>query len=47
MLLEKDKLNLLVLKVEVEDHKLKLSIQKNRTMEIFQFLSIARVSTQE
>jgi len=43
----KDKLKLLVLKVEVEADKLKLSVQKNGTMAILQFLSIARVSIQE
>jgi len=34
-LLGKDKLKLLVLKAEVEADKLKLSVQKNRTMTIF------------
>ena len=44
---KRDKLKLLVLKVEVEADKLKLSVQKNGTMAISQFLSTARVSTQE
>jgi hypothetical protein len=45
--LVQDKLKLLVLKVEVEADKLKLSVQKNGTMAVLQFLSTARVSTQE
>jgi len=44
---KRDKLKLLVLKVEVEADKLKLSVQKNGTMTILQFLSTAKVSTQE
>jgi len=44
---KKDRLQLLVLKVEVEADKLKLSVQKNGTMAVLQFLSTARVSTQE
>ena len=44
---EKDKLKLLVLNVEVEADKLNLNVQKNGTMAVLQFLSIARVSTQE
>ena len=44
---KKDRLKLLVLKVEVEADKLKLSVQKNGTMTILQFLSTTRVSTQE
>jgi hypothetical protein len=43
----KDKLKLLVLNVEVEADKLKLSVQKYGTMAVLQFLSTARVSTQE
>lgn len=43
----KDKLKLLVLKVEVEADKLKLNVQKYGTMAILQFPSTARVFTQE
>ena len=44
---KRDKLKLIVLKAEVEADKLKLSEQKNGTMAVLQFLSTARVSTQE
>jgi len=37
----------LSVKVEVETDKLKLNVQKNETMTILQFLSTARVFTQE
>lgn len=46
-LLVQDKLKLLVLNAEVEADKLKLSVQNYGTMAVLQFLSTARVSTQE